>query len=472
MLLPSEIELDRAIAARSFAGFVRAAWHVLEPAAPLRWGWSLDAICQHLEAVTNGDILKLLMNVPPGCMKSLLVGVFWPAWEWGPKEHPSYRYLGTAHKETLAVRDNLKCRRLLQSEWYQARWPIKFTGDQNAKTKFENDQTGFRECMPFGSMTGSRGDRVLLDDPLSVDSANSDADLEAARLTFTEALPTRVNNEASAIVVIMQRLNEKDTSGIILNEDLGYTHLMLPMRFEAERRCTTFLGFTDPRKVEGELLFPERFSEVTVKALEKQMGSYATAGQLQQRPAPRGGGLYKRHWFNVVQAVPLGTKMIRGWDFAATEGAGDYTAGVKLGRTKEGRFIIVNATRAQLSPAGVDRLIKSTASQDGYTCAQSFPQDPGAAGKAQATYQVGQLAGYIVASSTESGSKWIRALPMAAQAEAGNVDILEGDWNTEYLDELCEFDHGKYDDQVDATSRAFNELVNNTTLSTWAKLGK
>jgi predicted phage terminase large subunit-like protein len=326
--------------------------------------------------------------------------------------------------------------------------------------------------MPFGSMTGSRGDRVLLDDPLSVDSANSDADLEAARLTFTEALPTRVNNEASAIVVIMQRLNEKDTSGIILNEDLGYTHLMLPMRFEAERRCTTFLGFTDPRKVEGELLFPERFSEVTVKALEKQMGSYATAGQLQQRPAPRGGGLYKRHWFNVVQAVPLGTKMIRGWDFAATEGAGDYTAGVKLGRTKEGRFIIVNATRAQLSPAGVDRLIKATASQDGYTCAQSFPQDPGAAGKAQATYQVGQLAGYIVASSTESGSKWIRALPMAAQAEAGNVDILEGDWNTEYLDELCEFDHGKYDDQVDATSRAFNELVNNTTLSTWAKLGK
>ena len=219
--LPSEIELDRAIAQQSFAGFVRSAWHVLEPASELKWGWSLDAICEHLEAVTNGEIKRLLMNVPPGCMKSLLTGVLWPAWEWGPKGLPGKRYLGTAHKQDLAVRDNLKARRLIQSEWYQARWPIKLTGDQNAKTKFENDFTGFREAMAFTSMTGSRGDRVILDDPLSVDHANSDADLRAAELTFTEALPTRVNNDESAIVVIMQRLNEKDTSGIILKRDLA-----------------------------------------------------------------------------------------------------------------------------------------------------------------------------------------------------------------------------------------------------------
>lgn len=173
-----------------------------------------------------------------------------------------------------------------------------------------------------------------------------------------------------------------------------------------------------------------------------------------------------------MQAVPLGTKFIRGWDFAATEGAGDYTAGVKIGRTKEGRFIIVHAVRDRLSPAGVDRLLKATVSQDGYQCAQSLPQDPGAAGKSQSTYQVGQLAGYIVASSTESGAKYTRALPLAAQAEAGNVDVLVGDWNGEYLDELCVFPAGAYDDQVDASSRAFNELVNNNSLGVWARLGK
>lgn len=458
-MLPDLIAFDREIAKESFAEYVKMAWPVLEPTSELKWGWSLDAICEHLEAVTRGEILRLLMNVPPGCMKSLLTGVLWPSWEWGPKGLPGMRYLGTAHKQDLAVRDNLKARRLIQSAWYQQRWPIKLTGDQNAKTKFENDSTGFREAMAFGSMTGSRGDRVLLDDPLSVDHANSDADLKSAEITFTEALPTRVNNDGSAIVVIMQRLNEKDTSGIIIKRDLGYTHLCLPMRFEAERRCVTSIGFRDPRTVDGELLFPERFPETTVKALEKTMGSYAAAGQLQQRPAPRDGGMFKRAWFPIVRAVPAGTKFVRGWDLAATEGAGDWTAGVKIGRQKNGRFIIANVVRDQKSAAGVERLLTNTASQDGYQCEQSLPQDPGQAGKQQASYYIGKLAGYTAHATTESGDKETRANPLSAQAEAGNVDILEGDWNDVFLDELCVFPNGEHDDQVDGASRAFNALA-------------
>lgn len=458
-MLPDLIAFDREIAKESFAEYVKMAWPVLEPTSKLKWGWSLDAICEHLEAVTRGEILRLLMNVPPGCMKSLLTGVLWPSWEWGPKGLPGMRYLGTAHKQDLAVRDNLKARRLIQSAWYQQRWPIKLTGDQNAKTKFENDSTGFREAMAFGSMTGSRGDRVLLDDPLSVDHANSDADLKSAEITFTEALPTRVNNDESAIVVIMQRLNEKDTSGIIIKRDLGYTHLCLPMRFEAERRCVTSIGFRDPRKQDGELLFPERFPEATVKALEKTMGSYAAAGQLQQRPAPREGGMFKKAWFPIVRAVPAGTKFVRGWDLAATEGAGDWTAGVKIGRQKNGRFIIANVVRDQKSAAGVERLLVNTASQDGYTTEISLPQDPGQAGKQQASYYIGKLAGYTAHATTESGDKETRANPLSAQAEAGNVDILEGDWNDDFLDELCVFPNGEHDDQVDGASRAFNTLA-------------
>lgn len=470
--LPTEIEIDQAIAGKSFAGFVRAGWHVLEPSSQLHWGWSLDAICEHLEAVTSGEIKRLLMNVPPGCMKSMLTGVFWPAWEWGPKAKPGLRYLGTAHKLDLGIRDSLKCRRLITSEWYQERWPLVLTGDQNAKSKFENDKTGFREAMPFSSMTGSRGDRVILDDPLSVDGGNSAADLKAAELTFTEALPTRVNNSNSSIVVIMQRLHQKDTSGIILEKDLGYVHLCLPMRYEENRKCSTSIGFTDPRIKDGELLFPERFPEADVKALEKILGSYATAGQLQQRPAPREGGKFKRAWFNIVHAIPVGTKFVRGWDLASTEGAGDYTRGVKIGRTKEGRFIVAGVVGGQLSSMNVERLLVATASQDGYLCKQSLPQDPGQAGKAQATYQVSKLAGYIAQATPESGDKDTRASPFAAQAEAGNVDILYGDWNDEYLDELCDFPNAKYDDQVDASSRAFNELVTNDKLSVWQKLGK
>jgi len=456
---PSPIELDRAIARQSFAGFVRAAWHVLEPTSELKWGWSLDAICEHFEAVTNGEVKKLLINVPPGCMKSLLTGVLWPAWEWGPKGRPGLRYLGTAHKQDLGVRDNLKCRRLIQSEWYQERWPMKLTSDQNAKTKFENEHTGFREAMAFTSLTGSRGDRVLLDDPLSVDHANSDADMKAAEITFTEALPTRVNNDESAIVVIMQRLNEKDTSGIILKRELGYVHLCLPMRFEAERKCTTSIGFQDPRTVDGELLFPERFPEETVASLERTMGSYAAAGQLQQRPAPREGGMFKKAWFPIVRAIPAGTRFVRGWDLAATEGAGDWTAGVKIGRQKNGRFIIAGVARDRKATAGVEQMLVNTASQDGYMCEISIPQDPGQAGKAQASYYIGKLAGYTARATPESGDKETRAGPLAAQAEAGNVDVLEGDWNETFFDEITVFPNGSFDDQVDGASRAFNALA-------------
>ncbi len=452
------LAVERELCRRSLAEFVKRAWRVLEPETDLKWGWSLDAICEHLEAVSRGEILRLLMNVPPGCMKSLLTGVFFPAWEWGPQEKPGMRYLGTAHKQDLAVRDNLKCRRLIQSDWYQRLWPIELTGDQNAKTKFENDSTGFREAMAFGSMTGSRADRVLLDDPLSADDANSEAALRAAEITFTESLPTRVNNDESAIVVIMQRLHEKDTAGIILKRDLGYVHLCLPMRFEAERKCVTSIGFEDPRTCDGELLFPERFPEATVSSLEKTMGSYAAAGQLQQRPAPREGGMFKRAWFPVVRAIPAGTRFVRGWDLAATEGAGDWTVGVKIGRQKNGRFLIANVARDRKSAAGVERLLINTASQDGYECTISIPQDPGQAGKAQTSYLVQQLAGYTVKTSTESGDKVTRAGPLAAQAEAGNVDILEGDWNDAFFEEITIFPNGTKD-QTDAASRAFNELV-------------
>jgi len=451
--------IERELCSRSLADFAKRAWRVLEPATPLKWGWALDAICLHLEAVTDGRINRLLMNVPPGMMKSMLTGVIWPAWEWGPRGMPETRFLGTSHKEALAVRDSMKCRRLIQSEWYQTLWPTRLTSDQNAKTKFENDATGFREAMAFTSMTGSRGDRVILDDPLSADDANSDAALEKADLSFTEALPSRVNNETSAIVVIMQRLHQRDTSGIILDRKMPYVHLCLPMRFEADRRCVTPI-FTDPRTYDGELLFPERFGEAQVADLEKTLMAYATAGQLQQRPTPRGGGMIKRQWLPIVKAVPAGCRWVRAWDLAATAtDQAAWTAGVKMGKTPDGRYIIADVRRIQGSANDVEQLLRSTASQDGTEVRGSIPQDPGQAGKAQVQYLIKQLAGFAYTASPESGDKATRAEPLAAQAEAGNVMLLEGEWNQAFIEEAETFPRGKFKDQVDAASRAFAELV-------------
>ena len=457
------LAIERELCRRSLADFAKRAWHVLEPATPLKWGWALDAICAHLEAVTDGEINRLLMNVPPGTMKSLLTGVIWPAWEWGPRGMPQSRFLGTSHKQDLAVRDSMKCRRLIQSDWYQRLWPTALTSDQNAKTKFENSATGFREAMAFTSMTGSRGDRVILDDPLSADDANSEAELRAAELTFTEALPSRVNNEHSAIVVIMQRLHERDTSGIILDRGLPYVHLCLPMRFEPDRRCVTPI-FTDPRTEEGELLFPERFGEAQVADLEKTLMAYATAGQLQQRPTPRGGGMIKREWLPIVKAAPAGCQWVRAWDLAATdEKTAAWTAGVKMGRTPDGRFVIADVRRIQGSANAVEQLLKTTASQDGIATKGSLPQDPGQAGKSQVQYLIKQLAGFSYKATPETGDKATRAEPLAAQAEAGNVMLVEGDWNQAFIDEAATFPRGKFKDQIDAASRAFAELISGSS---------
>lgn len=462
----------REICSRSLAEFVRLAWPVIEPGQPYVHGPHIDVMCEHLEAVTAGQIRRLLINVPPGTSKSTIVGVFWPMWEWGPKNMASNRYVGVAHEQTLGIRDNLKCRRLASSDWYQRLWGdrVVMTRDQNEKLNFENAATGFRQVATPSNITGRRGDRVILDDPLSAENANSELEREKVNLWFRESLPTRLNNpDRSAIVVVMQRLHERDVSGLILSEGLGYEHLMLPMRFEPERRCVTSIG-GDWRTEEGELLFPARFPEAIVDELEKTMGAYATAGQHQQRPAPREGGLFKRSWFRIVDAIPAGPRRkVRAWDLAATKKMAtnrpDWTAGLLMSRGTGGDFLIEGVERLQGSSNEVKQTVLGRAKLDGNKTVIRLPQDPGQAGKAQAETFVRELAGYPVIVKTVSGDKATRAMPAAAQAEAGNVAILRtGDpaqdaWIEPFLAEVTLFPAGANDDQVDALSDALNELA-------------
>lgn len=455
------LAVEREHCRRKLINFTRRAWRVLEPGQPYVHGWHMDAISEHLEAITRGQIKRLLINIPPGTMKSMSTAVFWPAWEWGPQGMPSMRFIGASHEEKLAIRDNVKMRRLIQSDWYQALWPITMAGDQNAKTYFENDQTGWRQACPVGSMTGRRGDRVLWDDPHSVEDAHSDAALEEANRIFRETLPTRLNNPIdSAILIVMQRLSVKDVSGVITSEDMGYEHLCLPMEYEGPRKITS-IGFVDPRKEVGELLFPERFPRDVVERDKKIMGAYAVAGQFQQRPSPAQGGEFQPDMLQIVDAIPAGgVQWCRGWDLAATEGAGDYTVGARVGQLADGRFIVSALVREQFGTTKRDALIKATASADGMgRVKQSLPKDPGQAGKSQAAAFVTLLAGHNVKTSPETGDKVVRARPLASQVNAGNVLLLRGAWNDAFKEELRLFPNGLHDDQVDAASRAFNELL-------------
>ena len=500
-------------------------WSVLEPGRTFVHGWSVEAICEHLEAVTAGEILRLLINVPPGCMKSLTTNVFWPAWEWGPRDLPHTRYVSASYSQDLTVRDNRRCRSVISSEAYQAMWGDRFQllPEQNAKVRFDNNHTGFKIATSVkGVGTGERGDRVIIDDPHNIKDVESDAKREEVLQWFTEVIPTRVNDaHKSARVIIMQRVHERDTSGLII-KDLDYTHLCLPMEYEQDYRTYTvvkprymenqepewvrllkretdplprwldqvesqalkeeqkleswddapfeisepqLLYRQDPRTEENELLWAERFSrpylETDLKpSLRAWGGTYAEAGQLQQRPAPRGGGMFQRDDINIIDIVPVGGRTVRGWDLAATkDGHAAFTVGVRMQRDLRGRVIVTDVKRFRGTPHEVEEALKNCAKNDGPLVQQDIPQDPGQSGKAQKTNFATLLHGRDFTFSPESGSKEDRAKPLAAQSEAGNLYMVRAGWNDALISEMCIFPNGQFKDQVDAASRAYANLV-------------
>lgn len=295
------------LAEGSLIEFTKQAWSIIEPGVEFKDNWHLHAICDHLEAVSCGDIENLLINIPPGCMKSILVSVAWPAWEW--VQHPELRVLGASYGADLAIRDAQKCRDIVMSPWYQERWPqVQVRKGSDQKTKYELTSGGWRMATSVGGRaTGEHPDRKIVDDPTSAAQADSDAERETANLWFDRTLSTRGESRGARTVVIMQRLHESDLTGHIVASNYGYEHLCLPMEYEPARSMVpTSIGWSDPRSAEGSLLWPEMFPTESVRKLKALLGSYGSAGQLQQRPAPEGGGILRVKHF---QKWPHGTEL-------------------------------------------------------------------------------------------------------------------------------------------------------------------
>lgn len=297
---------------QSLLEFVRTFWHIVEPGRTLVEGRALEELCAHLEQVTlfkesdgQDGCRNILINVPPGCMKSLLVNVFWPAWEWGPRDLAHLRYINASYSEALTLRDNLRFLNIIRSAQYQEYWGDRVVITKDSETKVANAAMGWKIATSVGGLgTGERGDRFCVDDPHNIKDGESDAKRKTTLLWWREVVPTRLNDaEKSSKIVIMQRVHEEDVSGDILSRDLDYVHLCLPMEFDSRfPRCETPFG-GDWRDEEGELLWPERFSAVALEDLKKTMGPYAVAAQFQQAPSPRGGGILKDEWWQLWDEV-------------------------------------------------------------------------------------------------------------------------------------------------------------------------
>lgn len=290
--------------------FLQGAWQYIDP-APFVGGWHLEAISEHLQAVTDGQIRRLVINVPPRTSKSSVCSVAWPAWTWAqgeitPCAGPQVQFLSSSYAQTLSLRDSVKTRRLIESPFYQKFWGKRFalTSDQNTKIRFENDKGGYRLATSVtGTLTGEGGQIILVDDAHNAQEVESDLVRTSTLQWWDESLSTRLNDPSTgAYVVIMQRLHQEDLTGhIITRERDDWVWLMLPMHHDPQRHCITYVNgakfWEDPRTEDGELLCPSRFREAEVDALARRLGPFAAAGQLEQAPVPRGGGIIKEDWW-------------------------------------------------------------------------------------------------------------------------------------------------------------------------------
>lgn len=298
-ILAPERDVLREVAARckkSFRYFARQAWPTLEPGVILKQGYHWDAICEHLQAVGDGQLQKLLINIAPGHGKSTLVSVLFPAWMW--TSWPETRWLCASHSDEMAARDNKFCRELIISEWYQSLFGniFQLAKDQNQKTFFQNTRRGYRQCTAVRSgTTGKRGTHLIIDDPNN--GLAERADVLRTVEWYGRTWVSRLNDKKrGAMMVVGQRLYENDLSGYLL-ELGGWEHLCLPTEFEPERRCFTSIGWSDPRTFPGELLWPQHYGPEDIAEWKHEYGSINYAAQHQQSPVPTGGAIFKKEWF-------------------------------------------------------------------------------------------------------------------------------------------------------------------------------
>lgn len=459
---------------RSFFFFVKTFWSEIIGEEPV-YNWHIPFLCQELEIVFNEVINRrpklydLIINIPPGTTKSTICTVMFPAWVWIARNRENLketgaglRFMTGSYNSTLSLEHAELSRDIIWSDKWKEYFPeVTIRHDKAQKSNFKNKQKGTRFSTSVGSTaTGVHAHFLIIDDPVDPKKALSDTERASASRWMDQTLSTRkVDKKITVTILIMQRLHKTDPTGNMMENTAKLRHIVLP----AKNDYTITPPELEKYYVDG-LLDPVRLDQEVLDEYRDKLGSYGYSGQFGQDPRPREGAMFQEEWFEIVGAIPAGgTQWVRGWDLAATteaeakSGQPAYTAGVKLKRV-DGVTYIAHSKRGRWSGEGTRKVIKNTASQDEVGTIQDIPQDPGQAGKAQVRDYVKYLPQYDVRYSTESGDKILRAEPLSAQAEAGNVKLLRGPWNKEFIDEITFFPAG-FKDQVDGTTRAYNRAV-------------
>lgn len=465
--------------------FMTYAWPHVEPMDFIP-GWHMEEVCTHLEAVSRGELDRLIINIPPGCAKSLEVCVFWNVWDW--ITHPWRRWMYASFDAALSQRDALRAKDLVRSRWFQERWghlanprelereglePLSIVeaseGKQNTATIFWTNGGGLRFSTSVGGRsTGWHCHHQVVDDPTKPQDIQGGGKKARAALTKTEnwwtgTMSTRKADPKSfARVIIMQRLHERDLAGIA-GKSGEYTVLRLPMRYVAKRPCITPWG-GDRRTADGELLWPARYDEKSVNTTAKDLGPMQAAAQLQQDPSPEAGAVFRRDWLNKRwRVIPAGATWIQSWDcsFDDTDGS-DFVVG-QVWAAKDGEFFLVDQVRERMDlPTTAQAILDMRAK---WPMARRILVEKKANGPGVISTLKRKVSG-LIGWDPGKDSKEGRAHAVSGYFEAGNIYLPEPErcpWVGEYVEEMTQFPKAANDDQVDATTQALLRLTGKAT---------
>lgn len=477
-LLENPTLADRELCNRSFFYFLTHFWPQVSN-DDFHTNWHIELMCQELQTLAERVAEKLpakydlIINVPPGSTKTVTCSIMFPVWCW-TRWH-WMRFITVSYSAVLSLESAEYSRDLIRSKPFQTTYPdLAIKQDKDTKSNFRIVKTGPTGAVQLGgnrfstsvggTLTGFHGHVIIVDDPLNPQQALSETELKTCNTWMTQTLTTRKTDKAiTPTVLIQQRLHQNDPTGHKLSTSSAIRHICLPGEITGKYRDEV----QPPElldKYDGDLLDPVRMPWPVLKKLEEDLGQYGYSGQVGQKPVPPGGGMFQVDRFSVMENVShlimshdvMGA--CRYWDKAGTQGGGAWTVGVKMLRTVENKYIILDVKRGQWSTDTREAIIRSTAEADGHSVRVYHEQEPGSGGKESAQATIRNLTGYISEADRPTGDKVFRADPYSVQVNNGNVILLRGDWNREFIEEHRFFPFSTYKDQVDAASGAFSKL--------------
>ncbi len=439
--------------------FARGAFRELLPTTSISWNWHLDLMASRLEDVMEGRRRRLIINIPPRYGKSLMASVSFPAFILG--RDPTAEIVCVSYAQDLADKMASDQRRLMNSDWYKGVFATRLANPRSRLSELRTAEGGTRLATSVeGMLTGRGGNIIIVDDPLKPSEAVSESQRTGVNNWFDYTVTTRSNDkERGAIVIIMQRLHEDDLVGHLLEQ--GHWDVLALPAIAEEDECHEYQSLGRPQiavRREGDALHAERESLVRIREAMSVMGSYASAAQYQQRPAPAGGGIVKTEWFRFYEPgdSPGFVKVVQSWDTASkiTESS-SYSVCTTWGVTRDKRIFLLDVFRARLEYPDLRRKVLELAHQ--FRPAEVLVEDTSAGTQLVQELRLQGL--HQITPMKVEGGKEMRMRSQTGVIEAGAVWLpREAHWLRDYLHEMSVFPNGRHADQVDSTSQALKSI--------------